>query len=239
MGYYVRALPLKQKEPKWKVQFVSYKKSDSKHSQAKKPKKEWDVPHSRFRALGFFDGMDLPDARTRARQLNSQLHIKRQEERLKTIAEAEKERRCRADAVLPAEFVDEFEARFIRAADAHQDSSRRIKRAKSIWRAAQKLIVSMGIEPSDWFLYQHEIYDHLSTKHLSLRYLHAILRFANLWGFYVCKKLGRPFLPIPYPRGFECQRLLSAFYEKSTKARKPSKPLSWGLGNGWIKAESA
>jgi hypothetical protein len=225
MGYYVRSLPQRLKGPKWKLQYVSYKYADIKHSAARKPKKEWDVPRPRYRSLGFHDGMTIDDARVRARQLNTQLLIKRQEEKIKAIADAECKRRNRVQAVLPTEFVEEFELRFIRACDRHQDSSQRIKRATTIWRAAQHMVAGIGIEASDWFLFQHEIYDYFATKQYSVRYVHAILRFANLWGFYICKKLAKPFLPIPIPRGFERQRLISSYYEKANKVRRPSKPL--------------
>jgi hypothetical protein len=43
MGYYVRTLPWKKSDPKWKLQFVSYKSQDTKESKAIKAKKEWDI----------------------------------------------------------------------------------------------------------------------------------------------------------------------------------------------------
>jgi hypothetical protein len=53
MGYYVRALPWKKSNPRWKLQFVSYKSQDTKDSNAIKTKKEWDVDPDRWRCLGF------------------------------------------------------------------------------------------------------------------------------------------------------------------------------------------
>ncbi len=87
MGYYVRALPNKKSEPNWKVQYVSFKKSDYKDSKAKFPKKEWDISIDRWCALGFYRYMTLEEAKVRARQLNSQLEIKRQEEQFLKIEE--------------------------------------------------------------------------------------------------------------------------------------------------------
>ena len=49
MGYYIKSLSWKKSSPNWKVQFVSYKKSDIKDSNAKKPRKEWDVNPDRWR----------------------------------------------------------------------------------------------------------------------------------------------------------------------------------------------
>lgn len=39
MGYYVRALPWKKSDPRWKVQFVSYKSIDTKTLILLRPKK--------------------------------------------------------------------------------------------------------------------------------------------------------------------------------------------------------
>ena len=51
------------------------------------------------------------------------------------------------------------------------------------------------------------------------------MRMANLWGFFICKKMARPFLPVPYPRGYERQRLSEAYYTKQKACKKPSLPL--------------
>jgi hypothetical protein len=53
MGFYVRSLPKKKKAPKWKVQFVSYRKLDYKNSKSSGLKKEWDIQKERWRLLGF------------------------------------------------------------------------------------------------------------------------------------------------------------------------------------------
>ena len=165
MGYYVKTLPNNKTEPKWKVQYVSFKKSDTKHSVAKYPKKEWDIAKDRWLALGFYKYMSLDEAKARASQLNSQLEIKRQEERLIKITEESKNFQRRFDSVLPDEFVGEFEKRFMRKRDSEVDrGKRRTSRAMIIWKAAQKMIVSIGIEPTDWFYSTYEIYDYFYSK---------------------------------------------------------------------------
>lgn len=91
MGYYARSLPSKKSAPQWKIQFVSFKKVDTVNSRSKKPKREWDIPRSRWQALGFNTFMSRDEAMARARQLNAALHLKRQEEQLKKIADAQAE----------------------------------------------------------------------------------------------------------------------------------------------------
>ena len=61
-------------------------------------------------------------------------------------------------------------------------------------KAAQKMIIAVGIEPSSWFYSHYELYDYLYLKKFSIKYGCAILKVANLWGFFFCKKTGRAFM---------------------------------------------
>ena len=227
MGYYVRHLSWKKSQPNWKIQYVSHKKSDSINSNAKRPKKEWDITTDRWRSLGFDFSMNFTEAKARAKQLNLIKEQKRQEERLHEIRQKELLFLKRHDCVLPDVFVNEFEKRFIRVRDSETITGKRKKtRAHMIWAAAQKMIIAIQYEPSDWFYYTHEIYDYVHLKQLSIRYIVAILKMANLWGFFICKKMGRPFLQIPSPRGYERYRLAEAYFSKPKKFRAASKALT-------------
>jgi hypothetical protein len=89
MGYSTRKLPNKLKLPHWKLQFISYKKHYSKNSIAKKPRKEWDIRRSHWQNLGFHESMNFDQAKSRVRQLNAQLEIKKQEEKRRSLEEEE------------------------------------------------------------------------------------------------------------------------------------------------------
>ena len=228
MGYYIRKLPWKKSKPAWKLQFISYKKEDKKLAEAKNPKKEWDVDKKRWTALGFHSEMSFSDAQVRAKQINAQRFIKEQEKRLCLRKKLEKAEQIKNEFCLPIEFVSEFEKRFIRVRDSETITGRRKKsRAHIIWRAAQKAIAAIQIEPSEWFYHIHEIYDHFHRCQYSLRYIHVILKITNLWGFFISRKLAQPFLPIPVPRGYERMRLIEANYQKLNESvRRASKPLT-------------
>jgi len=201
MGYYIRSLPTKKSPPKWKVQFISFKKADASESKAKKPKRHWDISKPRWPSLGFNNFMTKIEARARAKQLNAQFQIKRQEEQLRKIAQEKANEQLRFDAVLPSEFVAEFEARFIRSRNNNIEQNRkRTTRAYVRWRSAQRMIAAIGIEPAEWFYHYDRIYDYFFVKQVSVQYLQSILKIANLWGFFICRKLARPFLPVPPPR---------------------------------------
>lgn len=229
MGYYVRYLCRKKNAPQWKVQYVSYKKSDLREEcSAEMPKRTWDIPKDRWRVLGFHQGMNLNEAQVRTRQLNAQLQLRRQEERLKKVREKENAFRLRHEANLPEEFACEFETRFVipRGILSPEERRRCTKRHYTIWHATERMITTVGVDPSEWFYHINDIYDYFVERRLSLGYAQAILSMANLWGYFISRKLCKPFLPVPRPRGYERQRLLESFYQKESLRRGPSQPIT-------------
>jgi hypothetical protein len=170
--------------------------------------------------------MEFKEARIRTRQLNAELHLRRQEERIRRLQKKAQEFRVCRNAILPEEFVEEFEKLFLRVRYEKSVRGRRsFRRAYTIWNAAQKMMLTIRTEPSEWFFNMRTIYDYFNSRQLSLYYIQGILRMANLWGFFISRKLGKPFLPVTAPRGFERQRLLESFYQKRNR-RKPSLPLT-------------
>lgn len=170
--------------------------------------------------------MSLLEARSRVKQLNCQLRLRRQEEQLQAIASARKTEQLRYDSVLPSEMVAEFEARFVRDRDSQTEQGlRATTRAHVRWRAAQRMIVAVGVDPSEWFFYTFQIYDFFHSQKWSVKYASAVLKMANLWGFYYARKLARPFLPVSAPRGYERQRIMAANYEKGASVHRASKPI--------------
>ena len=171
--------------------------------------------------------MTLVEARARAKQLNAQAMLKTQEERIKKMEEEQMRTQMKYNSVLPSEFVAEFEQRFIRNRDSLTEiGARKTTRAFVIWRAAQRMMVTVPADPSEWFYHTPKFYDYFYERKVSPRYISSILKIANLWGFFFSRKLVRPFLPIPPPRGFERQRLVDAFFEKTRGVSRASKPVS-------------
>lgn len=118
MGYFIKRLPFRKSSPHWKVQFVSYKKADIRpECRAKKPKREWDIQRQRWQVLGFSTFMTIEEARARAKQLNAQDHLRRQEGQVRKSEEEKRISQCRYNATMPSEFVAEFESRFVRKRD--------------------------------------------------------------------------------------------------------------------------
>lgn len=232
MGYRVKELPSKKSEPKWKVQYVSYKKKDIENFDQSNPRKTWDISKDRWKSLGFFKYMNLSEVKVRARQLNVKADLKAQEERVqKNKTELEKNKK-RFDAILPIEFTDEFEKRFVTKTYLSIDRLHGRNRAVTTWNAARKVIIAINQDPSEWYYNVHDFFDYFTEKSLSIRYMNEVMKYVNLWGFFICKKMGRPFFPVPRPGGYERRRIITSFYENSVNKNKASKPISpSGLNN--------
>lgn len=192
MGYYVKALSWKKSEPKWKIQFVSYKKEHCQNinnSKAKFPRKTWDISKDRWKALGFYKAMTLEEAKARSKQLNLIENLKKQEERLIKKQNSKNKTKDRYQMKIPDEFLVEFEKRFITRTYLSEDRRANSNRVRHRWSAAQKLIMAIDSEPSDWYYNMYDFYDYFYERQLSIRYINEILKFANLWGFFISKKI--------------------------------------------------
>ena len=156
MGYYIRLLPNKRSSPCWKLQFISQKKEFTKGSTAKAPTRTWDIPKERWSELGFRSYMTVDQARLRQRQLNAQINLKRHEERRLGFEQKKHLLETKCVAFLPEPYREQFEQRYfaggrLRATVASKELSH--------WRAAQRLILEIQLEPSDWFDEAPRIYD--------------------------------------------------------------------------------
>lgn len=56
--------------------------------------------------------------------------------------------------------------------------------------------------------------------------MNEIMKFANLWRFFICKKMGRPFLPVPRPGGYERRRIIDSYFQKTKDRPKKSGPIT-------------
>ena len=221
MGYYIKKLTEKRSSPHWKVQLISYKKIHCANSMAKKPKKEWDIPKFQWGDLGFNQHMTIEQARTRASQLNAIEKSKSFEERQQIYLRSRQqfERECRA--VFPELFKSQFENQYIfgpgRSASQKDTSAH--------WNATQRLLLRLSLDPSDWFDHSPEFYSYFLEKKYSMSYICKILRITNLWGFFITRRLGKPFMPIPRPRGRQRRQLEEAYFQKRNRYRMESDPI--------------
>lgn len=223
MGYYIRKLKTKNQNPRWKVQFISYKKQYTGQSNAKKPRKDWDISKRRWIALGFKDSMSLEQARARARQINAKIEMRRQEERRKQIEEEQFVLEQKFTAALPDIYKEEFEQRYLVGRYKNPGWQ---KRFLTCWRATQRMLTELQIDPVDWNEDAHLFDDYFQKKSYSFSYIKKILLVTNLWGHFLSRRLGQNFMRIPSPRGTEKARLLDAYFGKRDHRLTPSDPIT-------------
>jgi hypothetical protein len=223
MGYYVRALDSKRNHPRWKVQFVSHRKEHTRGSKALKPKRECDVPKERWKYLGFKFEMTLEQAKARQVQLNAKLKLKLLSGR-RSIAEIsrrsfELSTACAFSQVFVKE-IEKIHLKPTRASPSHR------KCLRTAWATARKVIVAVESDPSAWLENSAGFYDYFAGNGWSISYIRRLIRIANLWGHFICRRIGRSFLPIPYPRGYERARLFEAYFRRVGNNLRKSKPLT-------------
>ncbi|MBI5139815.1 hypothetical protein HZA26_04410 [Candidatus Nomurabacteria bacterium] len=223
MGYYARVLKPKHKPQYWKLQFVSHKKVHASNSKAKKPKKEWDISKSRWYSLGFQSKMTIDQARTRALLLNAKLHTKRHEERRLVLEKKATELEICFTAAIPELYKQEFEQKYVFGRFNDLEWRKRFLRS---WRAVQKMLLQIQLDPADWYDEMYRFYDYFYEQKYSFSYIRKILQHANLRGYFLSRKLGQPFIKVPMPRGKEKERLLEIYFQKKGRYICESDPIT-------------
>lgn len=223
MGYYVRVFKPKSKPEHWKLQFASHKKEHTKNSSAIKPKKEWDIPKSRWYSLEFQPHMTVEQARARAKQLNSRLHLKQVEERRLALEKQKTELDLKFMAAIPDLYKQEFEQKYV---FGRFDDLEWRRRFLLRWKAVQKMLVEIQLDPADWYDEMFRFYDYFYKYKFSFSYIRKLLQLANLWGYFLSRKMGQTYVRVPVPRGKERARLLEAYLQKRGREVCGSDPLT-------------
>ena len=126
--------------------------------------------------------MTIHEAKLRARQLNTQALLKRQEEQIRNITDKQTQFQLRHDSMLPSEFLTEFERVFVRSSDSQIELGlRKTTRAQVVWRAAQRMIVAVGLESSYWIYHSSHIYEYMVSQKMNVKYAHTVLSMVKAW----------------------------------------------------------
>ena len=223
MGYYIRRLERRKLPTAWKLQFVSHCKEHTKGSRALKPKREWDIPKGRWRGLGLYPEMSFVDARAHVQQINIGLRRKKYSERACIAEINRREFAITTTYAFPDVFLNEFEKRYILPDGISKIGK---KNQRSNWTAARRVIIAVEVDPSKWLDLVDAFSDFFVDKAWSLSYIKKIIRLANLWGHFYCRKICRSFMPIPYPRGHSRAQILGAYFRRLGNRIRKSAPLT-------------
>jgi hypothetical protein len=214
MGYVIRKLA--QKKRTWKVQHVTY--VDGKQ-------RIRDIQDTEYARLGFRVDMTLEDAQSRRDQLNAQGHVLRWEDARQEINRRLQREERTLDAYLDRKDVSEFEQTVL-FASAGMDAVRRNK-IDSHWRRARRVLTELKLEPQDWNYHSKRFYAAFQRDSLSPSYTQKVISILNLWGKFHCRKYGKYFEPLKFPRGHDKEKIADAYYDENEHGRV-SDPISPG-----------
>ncbi|MGZ3744538.1 MAG: hypothetical protein ACXWRE_13220 [Pseudobdellovibrionaceae bacterium] len=134
-----------------------------------------------------------------------------------------------ASTFLPEDLVQEF---YQYLKDRFGDSNGELPdNYDSFWRGAQALISEVALEPWNYSLYPNKIYSYAEKHQYSPSWFKKVLKFVNLWGYFVCNKREKPFLPIPPIEGKWRNRINEA-YLAVKKDGAESDPLTFEILHG-------
>lgn len=227
MGYAIKKVSYK-KGPQWKLQFITYDKASAVKSNAKAPRKIKDIPKLDWRQHGFDFAMTYEQAKSQATSLNKQAEVRRWAETKTKIRERLQAEDTVASAFLPEHLVSEFETEilFEKMCRGNADVKMRNK-TESHWRATKRVIRDIKLHPSDWSDRAYKFTNLYVAKRMSPSYVQKVQRILNYWGYFVCKKEAKAFLPLPSPRGMDAQRIADAYFDKTPSGEgHKSAPLS-------------
>lgn len=201
MGYVVRKVCNKKR--KWRVQYCSRVGG----------KQQWrDVRITELASLGFHPGLTLEEACARRNQLNASDALRRREEKRHKILERLDEEQLEQNAFFPAQDLVEFERRLASRGGADKKQVH--------FRAAKRIVAAVAIGIQEWEERRAEFYDEFARLQWSPSYVKKVLPLINAWGVFMARKYRLPFLPIPFPRGHERERIADAYYDKKPEGQE-------------------
>lgn len=222
----VVALPRKKSDPKWKLQFRSYKKADIKKygkEGHKSPTIEFDLNKSEWEKHGFLTTMTIEEAKERVAQINALVKLDEQQKSKIANDKRLKEQSTIKSAFLPPLISQEFTNKLKEDFYGSEDNFLRSKNM-SHWRTCQKIIKEAKVEPSEYEDRKRVFYKIFSEKKYSLSTVEKLVMMINKWGKFSAKKQGKFFEKLPMPKGKDATFIDDSFLD-SGKNSKESAPL--------------
>jgi integrase len=165
-------------------------------------------------ALGFTATMTIEQAQARAKQLNAETSIKREETmRITRIAE-----RVDRDQLFHAAFIpEETNVQFLVWLDQNTSGKAGYKEKMRIhWSSAKKAIISLGLRPEDYATNARRFYIYFTAQEYSFSYTQKLLRTINLYGIFVSRLIGKYFEEIPGPHGHDREMINDAYLDSDS-----------------------
>lgn len=222
MGYHVKPVTSVARDPEraaktrtWKLQWI--KQENGKRGSR-------DIPEAEYRTHGFSPEMSIEQAQAQKRLANERLKTDDKEQKRILAAKAMTDRERAQFLFLPEKEIRAFEAEILyrRVSRGDQGHAKRNKIA-SHWNAAKDMLCVLKLDASDWSDKSFHFYNYFADQEMSLSYVKKVLRLVNLWGFFLCKRSGKPFLPVSAPRGMDRAHVANSHHEKRKRFKREGK----------------
>jgi hypothetical protein len=181
-----------------------------------------------LRQYGLLPSMPIGEARARVKQLNLETrHLASAEaSKLRSLEQATLTRQM-GKRLFPEQLVTEFERERLQPKFQFGGSSPEAKYKKALcrWRFCLKMLQAVDKVPSEWAREPRVFYAYFQKQRITAGYAVKCLVILNMWGMFISEKQGKPFLPVPAPRGYDRQSLEDKADEKEGVAHE-SLPLT-------------
>lgn len=98
-------------------------------------------------------------------------------------------------------------------------------KAESHLRCMRRLVVELNTDPSEWPSQPEVVYKWFQKNKLSLSYIEKILPLLNDYGYFYCREMKKPYLPVPPPSRLIASRIDDANHDARQGSQEASKPL--------------
>ncbi len=92
----------------------------------------------------------------------------------------------------------------------------------------RRMILDLDICPSDWPMRPVKLYLWFKSQKLSLSYIEKLMPLINDYGYFYCKQMSKPWLPLTLPKGDTARLIDEANLEERQGKQAPSKPILLG-----------
>lgn len=185
-------------------------------------RKQAAVPTTAWSALGFTDSMTLEQAKARAKQLNAENSIKRQEQQsIAGIATRVERDRLHHSVFIPEDRNLEF-LKWLEENTSGKEAY--VEKQKIIWGTVKKTIIGLQLTPENFASNRKKIYRYLAMKQVSPSYAVKQISLMNQYGMFCARLTGRFYDPIISPTGVDRESIADAYLD-SGKLTKESDPL--------------
>lgn len=171
------------------------------------------------RQAGFRTEMTIDQAKSRAKQLQSENWVKREaDKQARSKALLEKYRKLRG-AFLTDSDAEEFEKNWLK--------EKNIRR--SHWHTMQRILVDCATHPSEWYKRSSVLYEQFVKHRYSPAYCKKLLRYLNIWGYFLCERQNRAWKDVEAPAPSWSKKIRDAYEKRIGKSSFKSQPLTPAL----------